>query len=73
MPSSSLPGTTVRWAGWRKSSLSMANGNCVEAASNGTAIAIRDSTDPAAPMVAYEARAWRAFVTAVKAGTGDSA
>lgn len=53
---------------WRKSSYSGDNGgNCVEVARNlpGT-VAVRDSKDPAGPVLAFSRDEWAAFTVAIK-------
>ncbi|MBF9127659.1 DUF397 domain-containing protein [Plantactinospora sp. S1510] len=49
---------------WKKSSRSSGNGGeCVEVADNlGGAVGVRDSKDPAGPVLSFEPAAWRAFV-----------
>ena len=48
---------------WVKSSMSIANGQCVEvAAVPGQGAAVRDSKDPDGPKLRFTASAWRAFV-----------
>jgi hypothetical protein len=39
----------------------MGNGNCVEMATDGRAIVVRDSKDPGGPVLAYSTEAWAAF------------
>jgi hypothetical protein len=64
-------------AAWRKSSYSGGNGGqCVEVATIiGTAdrpqtiCAVRDSTNPEGPALAFSPGRWRAFARRVKAGT----
>jgi hypothetical protein len=57
---------------WRKASYSNASGgNCVEVASLGTAVAVRDSTDPDGPKLAFPAEQWRAFTRQIKAAAFD--
>ncbi|WP_405090776.1 DUF397 domain-containing protein [Micromonospora sp. NBC_01392] len=51
-------------ARWRKSSRSNGQGaNCVEVAdARPGGVAVRDSKDPAGPVLAFAPDAWRAFV-----------
>ncbi|MDG4786862.1 DUF397 domain-containing protein [Micromonospora sp. WMMD1102] len=52
-------------ARWRKSTRSGTNGGgCVEVADNlPGVVAVRDSKDPAGPVLAFRPAAWRAFVS----------
>ena len=60
--SPAMPGT-----GWRKSSYSGQNGDCIEAGDYaGTMILIRDSKDPDGPVLAVPPPAWRLFTEALK-------
>jgi hypothetical protein len=60
-------------ADWRKASYSANNGGaCVEVARNlpGT-VAVRDSKNPAGPVLTVGADGWRAFIADVKATRHD--
>jgi hypothetical protein len=62
-----MTATGLSRAGWRTSSYSGANGDCVEVAPDVPAvIAVRDSQDPAGPQLAFPAARWTAFTGAVK-------
>lgn len=56
-------------ASWRKSSYSNGQGgNCVEIADGFPGIApVRDSKDPAGPMLIFGAAAWAAFIDQMRA------
>ena len=56
---------------WRKSRRSMNNGNCAEVATAMGAVAVRDSKDPAGPVVMYPAEVWRVFLVATRRGKFD--
>jgi len=45
---------------WRKSSYSTFNGSCVEVATAG-AVLVRDSKNPAGPVLSFTAAQWAAF------------
>ncbi len=56
-------------AQWRKASYSSSNGGqCVEVADAGTAVAVRDSKDPAGPALVFTPVEWEAFCAGVKRG-----
>ena len=56
---------------WRKATASIGNGECVEVAPGTQAVMVRDSVDPAGPMLRYSPRTWRAFITSTKTSTPD--
>jgi Domain of unknown function (DUF397) len=57
---------------WIKSSLSFANGNCVEVANlPGTEIGVRDSKDTEGPILRFTPDEWHAFVGGVRNGEFD--
>ena len=61
-------------AAWRKSSYSAHNGNCVEFAEfAGGWCGVRDSKDPAGPVLVFSRQEWSAFVNALRAGEPGSA
>ena len=62
MTEADMPG-----AGWRRSSYSGTNGECVEAAASGLAVMVRDSKDPDGTRLVFGANAWRKFATALRA------
>jgi hypothetical protein len=51
---------------WRKSSYSIANGQCAEAAAVLSAVMVRDTVSPAEGQLRFPARAWQEFVARVK-------
>lgn len=52
---------------WVKSSLSYANGNCVEVASlPGGEVGVRNSRDSAGPVLKFTSEEWRAFLGGVR-------
>ena len=57
---------------WMKSSLSYANGNCVEVAGlSGGEIGVRNSRDSGGPVLRFTSDEWRAFLGGVRNGEFD--
>jgi Domain of unknown function (DUF397) len=57
---------------WVKSSLSYANGNCVEVTSLPRGeVGVRNSRDSAGPVLAFTPDEWRAFLGGVRNGEFD--
>jgi hypothetical protein len=57
---------------WIKSSLSFANGNCVEVADlRGGEIGVRNSRDSAGPVLRFTPDEWHAFIGGVRNGEFD--
>jgi hypothetical protein len=57
---------------WVKSSLSYANGNCVEVTSlPGGKIGVRNSRDSTGPVLRFTTEEWRAFLDGVRNGEFD--
>lgn len=57
---------------FRKSSFSGGNGDCVEVATDGEAVFVRDSKVPDGGTLALTGGAWRSLLDGVKAGELDS-
>jgi len=70
VPLGHLKGDDVPPDAWRRSSY-CANSGCVDVASVGEQIAVRDSKDPAGPVLLYRRDEFRAFVEGVKSGEFD--
>lgn len=59
-------------SGWIKSSLSLANSNCVEVSGlSGDVIQVRDSKMPTGPVLGFTPTEWDAFVGGVRNGEFD--
>ncbi len=56
---------------WRKSTASV-QGECVEAASNGNAVVVRDSKDRRGPVLKFSSGAWRNFLIRMQTDTPDT-
>lgn len=55
-------------AGWRKSVASTGNGACIEVHADARVTKVRDSRDPAGPVMAVSHSTWRQFVSQVRNG-----
>jgi Domain of unknown function (DUF397) len=70
---SKITETTTTVTGWRKSSYSGANGNCVEFAPFGEElVAVRNSRDPQGAVLFFDRTELGAFLDAVKGGELDA-
>jgi hypothetical protein len=69
VPSSDVHAQGLRWV---KSSLSYANGACVEVADlpDGR-VGVRHSKDPSGPVLGFTSAEWRAFLAGAQAGEFD--
>ncbi|GAB3810326.1 DUF397 domain-containing protein [Micromonospora zhanjiangensis] len=57
---------------WHKSSRSSASGsNCVEVAGLAGGVAVRDSKDPAGPVLMFDRPAWVGFLSGLSRGSSD--
>ena len=66
------PRTGTKIDTWIKSSLSFANGNCVEVADLlGGEIGVRNSRDAAGPVLRFTPDEWHAFIGGVRNGEFD--
>jgi Domain of unknown function (DUF397) len=72
MPNHASDGANTADLSWIKSSLSFANGDCVEVASlpDGE-IGVRDSKDTAGPVLRFTSSEWRAFIGGARNGEFD--
>jgi len=67
------PGGRQASPAWIKSSLSLANGNCVEVAGlDGDRIGVRNSRDITGPVLRFTPDEWRAFLGGVRNGEFDA-
>jgi hypothetical protein len=52
---------------WRKATHSSGNGgNCIEVATAGRTVAVRDSKNPDGPLLAFSAQTWKTFAGKIK-------
>lgn len=62
-----MTASTEAVPGWRKSSFSVGNGECVEISTTGvTVVKVRDSKNPGGPILTFSRGEWRAFVAGVR-------
>ncbi|MFF4286834.1 DUF397 domain-containing protein [Streptomyces sp. NPDC001633] len=65
MTSAAAPHTSDDLTWFKSSYSSDEGGNCIEVAASPAAIHVRDSKNPAGPMLTLSAGAWQEFVAAV--------
>lgn len=51
---------------WRKAAASVNNGECVEVATRGNRVSVRDSKLPQGLVLSYDKTSWSAFLEALK-------
>jgi Domain of unknown function (DUF397) len=56
---------------WRKSTRSNGSGDCVEIAELPDLVAVRDSKNPAGPVLRFTPSQWQAFIGGAKDGAFD--
>ena len=67
-----MAGSTMTSSTWVKSSLSFANGNCVEVSDQpGGAIGVRNSRDSKGAVLRFTPDEWQAFLGGVRNGEFD--
>lgn len=67
-----MKNTDFAGAAWRTSSRSNGQANCVEVAEAIDVVGVRDSKHRSGPVLSFPADAWRAFLTATRAGDHDT-
>lgn len=56
----------MKFEDWRKASYSNGSGSCVETASNGSVVAVRDTTDRDFGTLVFTSNDWSAFLGTLK-------
>jgi len=59
------------WHGWRKSTRSGTQGNCVEVRIVAGGVEVRDSKDPTGPVLSFTRAEWVAHIDGTKDGEFD--
>jgi hypothetical protein len=62
----------MTYLNWRKSTYSLSNGNCVEVGTGQETVAVRDSKDPAGPVIDVSPQAWIKFTAYLKSCLGPA-
>jgi hypothetical protein len=70
--SMSLPQGMHSRLNWRKATYSIANGDCAEVASDAGVVFVKDTKDPAGPILPYPSDSWRSFISKARMGAYDA-
>ena len=66
-----MSGPDLTPGGWRTSSRSAGEWNCVEVGGRGATVAVRDSKDRGGPVLLVDRAGWAAFLGGIRRGEFD--